>query len=1190
MPDRFVVERQLGAGAFGVVYQSFDRKLNARVALKTLSRNDPKRLYYLKHEFRSLAGIVHPNLVTYYELLTIGDQWLIVMELIEGRNFLEHVSRSSATGSATTLLTASLDSAPSPENVERARTESPAISPATDYGLLRDALGQLACGLAAVHDAGKLHRDIKPSNVLVTHSGRVVLLDFGLVEEVEWAAGAHEVSGTLQYMAPEQAAGKPCPASDWYAVGVMLHQCLTGRFPRYGPGLDFPSHLPADMTDLCRSLLHPDPAKRAGREAVLAGPAAPPRGSFVGRASELAALSAAFRSTAGGRAVTVRLSGSSGIGKSALLAEFQKEVRLFDPAAMVIGARCFDRESVRYKAFDGVVDGISRRLSVLSPAQAGSYLPRDIAALARLFPVLGQLDIVNAARRRAEEYGDPQELRRRAFEALREMLARIASENPTVVIIDDLQWSDLDSVPLFETVLREPDSPAILLIAAYRADEAGNAVLRELLPRLEAGDSRELRLGVLPEEDARRLAQTLAGGRRAEAVVRESAGNPFLIDALMRFQPETAEGPAPTLEDVIGRQVDALPEPGRVLLELLAIAARPVNPQILCGGSDPKLHSLLVAERLVRSREREEIEPYHDRIRETVVARLAPDRARAHHLTLARAFAAQPDAEPETVALHFHAAGDFSSAAPYAESAADRATQALAFNRAIALYRMVLDSPTLPGDQARSLRRRLGDALSNADRAGEAAEAYRAAAETAPTSERIDLLRIAGERLLVSGRFDEGFETMRSVLKTVNMDLPSTPRAALFSVLWRRTFLRLRGFRYRSRPAEAIPERELQTMDACASLATGLAAIDPIRAMDFQAHLMMKALRAGEPSRVARALAIEAGIGAVGGERTWKLTEMAIRAAEDAAAAAGDPGARYLLATTSGMAALFRGRWEDSVAILEAATRMQPPPGSDTSWISSSRRLCLLFSWIYSGDLATVVARLPGMIADSRGRGDLHAETSMRCRCAYMPLLAADRPDRVPAEVQGAMTRWSQRGYHFQHFWALLSLVDSDVYRGDAESAWTRIETDWAPLRGSMLPRVQLIAIEAWHLRARAALALAASRGGDRALLARANADIRRIERERVPWGLAVAQLLRAAATHIEGRPAAASMLQAEVALSACGMRLHAAAARRVRGRIEGDEKLVRESGEFMAAQQIRDPDRMTGVFVPVFRQGGRNF
>src|SRR5262249_45783206 len=142
-----------------------------------------------------------------------------------------------------------------------------------DVERLRLALPQLARGLHALHSAGKIHRDVKPSNIQVTSDGRVVLLDFGLVAELERRQGADGmIVGTVAHKAPEQCAGdvQLTAAADWYGVGVVLFQALTGRLPFEGvptrvlfekqteaaprPSL-LVQHIPRDLDDLCAELL-----------------------------------------------------------------------------------------------------------------------------------------------------------------------------------------------------------------------------------------------------------------------------------------------------------------------------------------------------------------------------------------------------------------------------------------------------------------------------------------------------------------------------------------------------------------------------------------------------------------------------------------------------------------------------------------------------------------------------------------------------------------------------------------------------------------------------------------------------------------------------------------------------------------------------------------------------------------------
>jgi serine/threonine protein kinase len=197
-------------------------------------------LYSFKQEFRSLTGVVHPNLVTLYELFQEGDGFYLSMEFIEGVGFLDYVRQPVS-------------------NPER----------------LRAVLRQVTAGLTAIHAAGKLHRDLKPSNLMVDHNGRAVILDFGLVSEVEREHFGVQtemlMGGTPGYLPPEQATGILSPAGDWYSLGVILFEALTGELPFAGTQAEVVDLLlegcPEDLARLCQALLFSDPdARPAGAE------------------------------------------------------------------------------------------------------------------------------------------------------------------------------------------------------------------------------------------------------------------------------------------------------------------------------------------------------------------------------------------------------------------------------------------------------------------------------------------------------------------------------------------------------------------------------------------------------------------------------------------------------------------------------------------------------------------------------------------------------------------------------------------------------------------------------------------------------------------------------------------------------------------------------------------------------------
>ncbi|MDQ3300294.1 MAG: serine/threonine-protein kinase, partial [Myxococcota bacterium] len=400
--ERFEVRRRLGAGAMGIVYEAFDRTREMAVALKVMRSATPGSLFQFKQEVRALADIAHPNLVALHELHVDGVTWFITMELLDGCvDLASYVGR-----------------------------------PVDDHRI-RACLAQLAQGVAALHAAGRLHRDIKPSNIMVTAEPRVVLLDFGIIAEI--ATGDRARVGTPSYAAPEQAVGGAVPASDWYAVGVVLYELLTGALPFQGsskaimfdkgrydpqPVLVRAPASPPDLAALCDALVRRDPAARPSGAEILRRldvapkPRAPMRpsvvdreGLFVGRDDALAVLRGVYDDVERGQGTVVHLRGASGIGKTTLLRSFVRS--LDERGAVVLAGRCYPQESVPYKAVDSLVDALARYLGTLPEAEVDAVLPRDILLLAQVFPILGAVDAVTRARRRRVAVPEPHELRRR---------------------------------------------------------------------------------------------------------------------------------------------------------------------------------------------------------------------------------------------------------------------------------------------------------------------------------------------------------------------------------------------------------------------------------------------------------------------------------------------------------------------------------------------------------------------------------------------------------------------------------------------------------------------------------------------------------------------------------------------------------------------------------------------------------
>ncbi len=199
--NRFLIERRIGSGGFGVVYEAWDGRLERPVAVKAIESGSSQGCKRVLREAQAAARLNHPGIVTLYEMGEEEGNALLVTELVDG----------------STLAQLSRDKSLSDREIAEIGAD---LCEALDHA----------------HARAVVHRDIKPQNVLVTEDGepRAKLMDFGVARLTDATAltAAGDVVGTLAYMSPEQAEGRTAgPEADVYSLALTLYECWSGENP-----------------------------------------------------------------------------------------------------------------------------------------------------------------------------------------------------------------------------------------------------------------------------------------------------------------------------------------------------------------------------------------------------------------------------------------------------------------------------------------------------------------------------------------------------------------------------------------------------------------------------------------------------------------------------------------------------------------------------------------------------------------------------------------------------------------------------------------------------------------------------------------------------------------------------------------------------------------------------------------------
>jgi len=1248
----------------GIVYRAYDRERKETVALKLLKQRDAVTLYRFKREFRAIADLAHPNLVPLYELSSVGEDWFFTMLLVDGVDFLQFVRptqavpvvavpESTATGTLITQTqtagtadtkqvftgaTSKLISGSTPSSgavpASRPGVRAPPLESHEDFRRLRVALQQLADGVQALHTRGTLHRDIKPSNVLVDANERLMLLDFGVVrgltEPQSALDSASRYAGTPTYMAPEIGADVVLTeASDWYGIGVMLYEALTGTRPYSGewralmqlkrttdapPPSTLAPHIPADLDALCCGLLHRDPSRRAsGREirrVCTEGSVAPSPASsskhfgtvtLVGRDPQLARMRNALSAAQRGVPAAVLVHGASGMGKSMLVQHFCDEVSA--KGAVVLSGRCYERESVPYKALDSLMDCLANTLLGLPQPDAQSLLPHDILALAKLFPVLRRVEAVLSVQAPALELADPHEQRRVAVNALRELLDTLSARSTVVLHIDDLQWGDTDSAALLADVLRPPSPPPVLFVASFR-DESEQ--VRLFLERLRASVERweDVPVRPLSATQARRLATSLLAshGQRpgfADAIAAEAAGSPFFVTELVRHMASQGEEqvvqPELSLDNLLQERLARLSPAARALIDTIAVAGRPIHQGIVLRAVEVEDTFATVTElrqaHLVRtggSRHDDLIEAYHDRIRETAYALLDPGAQSACHLRLALSLEASGTADAEELGVHFEQGGQNQRAGELYAVAAASAGDQLAFARSGQLYLRSIELLQPRGDRRSELYAKVADAYANAGRGSDAAEAYRLAAEDAPRTTSLRYRGRACEELLRSGHVSEGVASMRDVLTEVGLTVPRSRIGSLLSIAWLRARIRLRGLGYRERDASQITLEALTRIDVCWAASMALGMSDHMLGTALQARHLLGAMRTGDRDHITRALALEAVFTSLGGVKTKRRADKIGLRVLAMAEELGDPLTNVWAHGSRAFALYQRGDWNEGLVAGRAGlAHLRGEAGM--WWERTSVNLYVLWCQYWLGHLGELANRVPTLLQDADTRGDLYSYTNFCIGFPAVAWLVRDEPEAWAEVASDAMSRWSRDAYHLQHYWYMIAQCHRHLYVGEPRAALDLVLAEWPLLKKNLMLGVEMVRIESLHLRGRCAIATAQNEPATRAkLIASATRDARALERTRRRHAIALAKMLRAGIASVTDDVATEARLrEAETHTEAASMQLYATIAKRYLGRLRGQEgsDSVADAESQLDEQRIVEYDRFSRTFLPGFAE-----
>lgn len=703
--NRYKVLNVLGEGGMGKVWRVFDEVEKKEVALKEIKLKQEEKKHpagsrisffstgtkdtelelRFSEEFRTMKQLQYPHTVEVYDygVLETGNRY-ITMEIVEGESIHELLKNRKF-----------------------------------EFKEIYKILIQMAQTLRFVHSRLYVHRDIKSENIMITKSGDVKLLDFGLMDRIGTNSDG-KITGTVYYVPPEVINGGVVDeSSDLYSLGVLGYELVAGEYPykseeimdviqmhlksKPRPLNETRPNTPHELNSIILKLLEKEQRKRYQNSAALIKDISELMGEeiteetldqkrsylyctqIIGRENEAGQLRDTFKNIKGENIKSIFIGAPAGVGKSRLIQEFKIEAQL--SGVSVLEGFCVQQGMATYQPLEQAFNPILPLTKTEVLDKYGSILVKILPALEsagyKPAPVLDEL---------AEKA--------RLCDAIAGWLTAVSKEKPLIICIEDLHWADAASLELLNACIRSLSQYPVMFLATFRDDEVEE--ISPLFYTVEEKYTNILKLENLDKEAVALLVRAMLGqidlsDDFMEQIFSGTGGNPFFVTEILRcliedeqIKLENGRWILPveisdlklldTIETTIARRLHLLSEGALHVARIGSVIGRELDLVLLKAITAMKEEKLfefvdeLVARQFIKKEEKHYFFT-HDRVRETLYEQLELDERRELHEKagnyLESKFANEMESVVHSLAYHFQLSGDHQKAVKYLLLAAE---------------------------------------------------------------------------------------------------------------------------------------------------------------------------------------------------------------------------------------------------------------------------------------------------------------------------------------------------------------------------------------------------------------------------------------------------------------------------------------------------------------------------------------